>query len=83
MALFIFVFGLWSIIKSYRPDPLSAVVFFVSAICAAFAFVVTYLFLIYGAAVGAVYSVAKLTESQLRLQAQQQQRRMYNHPHNH
>merc|ERR1712232_824547 len=28
MALFVFIFGLWSIVKSYQPDPLTAVLFF-------------------------------------------------------
>ncbi len=84
MAFFIFIFGLWSIIKNYQPNPLTAVVFFLSAACAAFAFVTTYLFIMYGAAGGAVYGAVKLAETQLRLQAaggDQQQRRVYNHAH--
>ena len=72
MCLLMFVVGLWSIIKTYQPDPISAVIFFVGASCAAFAFVSTYLFLIYGAAGGAVYGAAKLAETQLRLQHQRQ-----------
>ena len=72
MALVTFVLGLWSIVKSYQPNPLTALVFFVGASCAAFAFVSTYLFLIYGAAAGTIYGVAKVAESQLRIQGQQQ-----------
>mmetsp|Transcript_9882 Transcript_9882/g.14456 ORF Transcript_9882/g.14456 Transcript_9882/m.14456 type:complete len:295 (-) Transcript_9882:558-1442(-) len=60
MALVIFIFGLWSIIKSYQPNPLTAVAFFLSAACAAFAFVSTYLFLVYGAAAGGLYGTAKI-----------------------
>lgn len=62
-ALAIFVFGLWSIVKSYQPDPLTAVLFFVLAACAGFAFVSTYLLALYGAAAGGVYGLAKVAES--------------------
>mmetsp|Transcript_29344 Transcript_29344/g.53727 ORF Transcript_29344/g.53727 Transcript_29344/m.53727 type:complete len:298 (-) Transcript_29344:165-1058(-) len=77
MALFIFIFGLWSIVRSYQPNPVTAVAFFLSASCAAFAFVSTYLLALYGAAAGTVYGAAKLAESQRRLEggAQQQQAR--------
>jgi len=68
MALVTFVIGLWSIVKSYQPNPLTALIFFVGAACAAFAFVATYLFLLYGAAAGTVYGVAKVAESQLRIE---------------
>uniref|UniRef100_A0A7S2VYJ2 Uncharacterized protein n=1 Tax=Eucampia antarctica TaxID=49252 RepID=A0A7S2VYJ2_9STRA len=67
-ALFIFVWGLWTIVNSYQPDPLTAAAFFVGATCAGFAFVSTYLFLIYGAAAGSVYGLAKVVESNARLQ---------------
>lgn len=73
MALITFVLGLWSIVKSYQPNPLTALIFFVGAACAAFAFVATYLFLICGAAAGTVYGVAKVSEGPLRIQQQQQQ----------
>jgi len=76
-ALFVFVFGLWGIVKSYQPDPLSAAAFFIGAACAAFAFVSTYLFLIYGAAAGSVYGLAKVIESNARLE----NGRRYNRPH--
>lgn len=80
MALVIFIFGLWSIVKSYQPNPIVAVLFFVSAACAAFAFVTTYLLGIYGATAGGLYGIAKLAESQARLQAQQP-RYVQNRPH--
>jgi hypothetical protein len=67
-ALGIFIFGLWSIIKSYQPNPLTALIFFVGCSCAAFAFVSTYLLAIYGAAAGSLYGVAKVAENQARLQ---------------
>jgi len=63
MCLFIFIFGLWSIVRSYQPNPLTAVAFFLSAACAAFAFVSTYLFLIYGAAAGGLYGAAKIIQA--------------------
>eukprot|EP00591_Stephanopyxis_turris_P007850 CAMPEP_0195524330 /NCGR_PEP_ID=MMETSP0794_2-20130614/24083_1 /TAXON_ID=515487 /ORGANISM="Stephanopyxis turris, Strain CCMP 815" /LENGTH=286 /DNA_ID=CAMNT_0040654525 /DNA_START=137 /DNA_END=997 /DNA_ORIENTATION=+ len=82
MALFVFIFGLWSIIKSYQPDPLTAMAFFLSAVCAAFAFVTTYLLLFYGAAAGGLYGVAKLAESNARIEGAQGQRRpVRNRPH--
>jgi len=68
MAFFIFVFGLWSIVRSYQPNPVTAVVFFVSAVCAAFAFVSSYLLMLYTAAAGSLYGAAKLAESQRRLE---------------
>jgi hypothetical protein len=57
---------LWSIIKSYQPNPLVALVFFLSATCAAFAFVTTYLLAIYGATAGGLYGMAKLAETNAR-----------------
>lgn len=69
MALIFFIFGLWTIIKSYQPDPFTALVFFVSTACAGFAFVSSYLFLIYGAAAGGVYGVAKIAETNMRIAA--------------
>jgi len=48
---------------------LTAVLFFVTAVSAAFAFVSTYLFAIYGAAAGGVYGVVKMAESNLRIEA--------------
>ena len=70
MAFFIFIFGLWSIIKSYQADPLTAVVFFVMAACAGFAFVASYLIAIYSAAAASVYGVAKMAENRLLLEQQ-------------
>ena len=67
-ALFIFVFGLWSIVRSYQPNPITAVIYFVSAVCAAFAFVSSYLLMLYGTAAGTIYGAAKVAESQRRLE---------------
>ncbi|KAL7571109.1 hypothetical protein ACA910_014718 [Epithemia clementina (nom. ined.)] len=68
MALLFFVFSLWGIIQSYQPNPLLAVVVFVGASAAAFAYVATYLLAIYGAAAGTVYGVLKVAESTARQQ---------------
>ncbi|KAL9180029.1 hypothetical protein ACHAXT_007999 [Thalassiosira profunda] len=68
MALVIFVFGLWSIVRTYQPNPLTALFFFVTASCAAFAFVSTYLMAMYGAAAGGVYGMVKLAESNMRIE---------------
>ncbi|KAG7346697.1 hypothetical protein IV203_005766 [Nitzschia inconspicua] len=68
MALVMFVIGLWSIVRSYQPNPIVAVLFFVGAACAAFSFVATYLLAIYGAAAGGVYGVLKVAESNARAQ---------------
>jgi hypothetical protein len=86
MALVMFVIGLWSIVRSYQPNPLVAVMFFIATACAAFSFVVTYLLAIYGAAAGSVYGVLKVAESNAgggaRLQGRQQQQQfMGNRPH--
>jgi hypothetical protein len=84
MALVMFVIGLWTIVRSYQPNPIVAVVFFVLASCAAFSFVATYLLGIYGAAAGGVYGVLKLAEgnANARLQqGRQQQPYMQNRPH--
>jgi len=62
-ALCVFIFGVWGIIKSYQADPITALLFFVGACCAAFAFVSTYLFALFGATAGGLYSVAKVVES--------------------
>ncbi|KAL7490616.1 hypothetical protein ACHAWT_000176 [Skeletonema menzelii] len=69
MALFVFIFGLWGIISTYQANPLTALFFFVSASSAAFAFVSTYLFAIYGAAAGGVVGVVKMAESNMRIEA--------------
>jgi len=81
MALIFFTFGLWSIVKSYQPDPFTALIFFISAICAGFAFVTSYLLIMYGAAAGGLYGVAKFAESSARIQGQQQNHRVRNRPH--
>lgn len=72
MALVFFIFGLWSIVRDYQANPVVAVFFFIAASCAAFAFVMSYLMAMFGAAAGGVYGLAKAAESQQRLQQQQQ-----------
>jgi len=85
MAFVMFVIGLWSIVRTYQPNPIIAVAFFVSASCAAFSFVITYLFAIYGAAAGGVYGVLKIAEGNLQIQQQGhragRQPHMQNRPH--
>lgn len=86
MALLFFIFGLWSIIRSYQPDPLTALIFFLTAMCAGFAFVSTYLLVMYGAAAGGVYGMAKMAEGNLRLQqgnGGQRMRVQHQRPHYH
>lgn len=67
-ALFVFIFSLYGIVKSYQPNPLTALAFLIGASCAAFAFVSTYLFTIFGVAAGGVYGVAKVVESNARIE---------------
>jgi hypothetical protein len=84
MALVMFVIGLWSIVRSYQPNPIVAVFFFVAAACAAFSVVATYLLAIYGAAAGGVYGVLKVAESNARAQIGQgrgQPGYVHNRPH--
>lgn len=82
-AFFVFVIGLWSIVRSYQPNPLAALAFLIGASCAAFAFISTYLFVIFGTAAGGIYGVAKVAEANTRIQADQRQQRqnMQNRPH--
>lgn len=75
MALIFFVFGLWSIVRSYQANPIVAVLFFVGAACGAFAFVATYLLAVYSAAGASVYGFLKLAETSSRARIQDQQRR--------
>jgi hypothetical protein len=84
MALIFFVVSLWSIVRTYQANPIVALIFFVGAACAAFAFVTTYLFAMYGAAFGGVYGLAKLAETQARAQrigGGNQRQYMENRPH--
>jgi len=83
MALVMFIIGLWSIVRSYQPNPLVAVLFFVGAAAAGFSFVTTYLLAVYSAAAGGVYGVVKLAETTARAQIadQRRQQRVYNRPH--
>jgi hypothetical protein len=73
-------------VKSYQPNPIVAVFFFVGAACAGFAFVASYLLAIYGAAAGGVYGVLKVAESNARGRLNDgrgggQQAYMRNRPH--
>jgi ABC-type multidrug transport system fused ATPase/permease subunit len=80
MALVMFVVGLWAVVRSYQPNPVVAVLFFLAATVAACSFVATYLLAVYGAAATGVYGVLKLAESSTRAQIanQQQQQRVQN-----
>lgn len=80
-AFFIFVFGLWSIVKSYQPNPIVAVFFFLGCTCAAFAFVASYLFALFGAAAGGVYGLAKVVESNARIEGGRRRQNVGYHPH--
>lgn len=79
MALIMFVFSLWSIVYSYQPNPIVAVLIFVAAAAAATAFVTTYLLAMAGATFGGVYGVAKLAESSQRIAAQRERERLQGH----
>jgi hypothetical protein len=50
MALVIFVIGLWAVVRSYQPNAVVAVLFFVAVALATCSFVATYLLAVYGAA---------------------------------
>ncbi|GMI60599.1 hypothetical protein ScalyP_jg8167 [Parmales sp. scaly parma] len=65
MCFFVFVFSLWALIKSYQPDTLTAVAFFICAACGAFATVATFLVGMFGTAGGAVFVVAKVAEQNM------------------
>lgn len=81
-ALFVFIYSVWGIIKSYQADPITAVIFFVGACCAGFAFVSTYLFALFGATAGGLYSVAKVIESNARIEGGGGRRQnVQNHAH--
>ena len=67
-AFFVFVFGLWGIVKSYQANPITAAIFFLGCTCAAFAFVASYLFAIFSAAAGGLYGFAKVVETNMRIQ---------------
>lgn len=74
-ALLFFVLGLWNILRSYQPNPVVAVLVFLSAAAAASSFVLTYLLGLFGAAAGGVYGLAKLAEHTARAQLRDDQRR--------
>jgi len=82
-ALSFFVIGLWNILRSYQPNPLTAVVVFLLASAAATSFVISYLLAMTGAAAAGVYGVAKLAETSNRQRiAQQRQQERLQRPHN-
>lgn len=83
VALAVFIFGLWSIIRDYQANPIVAVIFFLTCACAAFAFVATYLIAMFGAAGGGLYGLAKLAETNARARIHQERRQQYMHnrPH--
>jgi uncharacterized membrane protein YqjE len=66
MALVLFIFSLWSIVRDYQANPIVAVFFFLAASCAAFAFVASYLLAMFGATAGGLYGLAKIAESNQR-----------------
>ena len=72
LALIFFIFGLWGIVQSYQPNPFIAVLVFCGATCSAFAYVMTYLVAIYGAAAGGVYGVLKVAETSATRRQRQQ-----------
>jgi hypothetical protein len=74
MALVVFIIGLWTVVTSYQPNPIVAVLFFGAAAVAACSFVATYLLAVYGAAAASVYGVLKLAETSTRAQIANQQR---------
>jgi len=63
MCFVIFVLSLWSLIKSYQPDTLTAVAFFICAFCGAFATVTSFIVGMFGVAGGGVFAVAKMAET--------------------
>ncbi|GKY99498.1 hypothetical protein MPSEU_000904000 [Mayamaea pseudoterrestris] len=84
MALVLFVCNVFSIVRSYSTNPVTAVAFFVGASCAAFSFVATYLLAVYGAAAGSVYGLLKFAEASQRQRIADQRRREginYQRPH--
>jgi hypothetical protein len=64
----IFIFGLWGIIQTYQPNPLTGLFFFITATCVAFAFVSTYLLTLYACAAGGLYGFAKIAETNMRIE---------------
>jgi hypothetical protein len=82
MCFIFFVSSLYSIISSYQPNILVAILTFIGATAAAFSFVTTYLIAVYGAAATGVYGLLKVVESvsraQLADQHRQQQRMEWN-----
>ena len=68
MCLGIFILGLYSIIKSYQPDPVTAVAFFLVAGAAAFATVSTVIMGMFAGVGTAGFAVGKIIEQQQRLE---------------
>ena len=81
-ALTFFVIGLWNILRSYQPNPITAVLVFLLASAAATTFVVSYLLAMVGAGAAGVYGMAKLAETSNRQRiAQQRQQERLQRPH--
>ena len=59
-ALVGFVFSLWGVIRSFSPDLLTGLLFFLGAAVSATAMVATYITLLYGSAIGTVVVGTKL-----------------------
>jgi hypothetical protein len=84
MALVLCVGNVFGIVRSYSTNPVTAVIFFVAASCAAFSFVATYLLAVWGAAGGSVYGLLKLAETSQRARIAEQRRHQgigNNRPH--
>ena len=75
MALVFFVCNAFAIARSYSTNPITAVIFFVAASCAAFSFVASYLMAVFGAAAGSVYGLLKFAETSQRARIADQRRR--------
>jgi len=67
-ALVAFVWYLWGLVRSYQPDPVTAVISFVLFTVAATSMVATYLFALYGTAGSAVYIMARTVAANMRIE---------------
>ena len=67
-AVIAFIYSLYGLVKDFRPDPLSAIVYFSMASLAAVSFAFSFLILFYVTTAGAVYVGAKLVAGNLRIE---------------
>lgn len=65
-ALYVCIFGVLSIINSYQADPITALFLLLGR--AGFAFISTYLFALFGTTAGGMYGVAKVIDSNARIE---------------